>query len=153
MDPYFAIKVNVNGMFICGYIITVTLKQPLYVSTHAVIPLHPETIIDQSLGHDTTIKIVDLNQGVPKNEFHFIAATYNTESGLHRLFVDGYLRASKNIGKVTNIGTIGNVLVGSCYGRYLNAKIKGIQVYDRALTNKEITRIMQWDKPPIYNYH
>ena len=52
-----------------------------------------------------------------------------------------------HIGSIENIDTGGDVCVGSFRGRHLNAKIKGIQLYERALKQEEIIQVMQWDNP------
>eukprot|EP01084_Bolivina_argentea_P255643 430088_1 len=81
------------------------------------------------------------------NKFYFVTVTYNRRNGDNNIYVNGKLEASVNIGVINEIGTIGNIALGEYGNRYLNAKIKGIQVYNKALDENEILQIMEYDRP------
>ena len=85
------------------------------------------------------------NFEIELDRFYFVTVTYDRVKGENKIYIDGNLEANVYIGQIDRIGTAGNIAVGNIYNRFLNAKIKGIQVYNKALNQNEISEIMEYD--------
>nr|XP_002741904.2 PREDICTED: uncharacterized protein LOC100369743 [Saccoglossus kowalevskii] len=79
--------------------------------------------------------IVELNM----NQWNLFAATYDYNTGMARLYLDGVLKTSLDIG-VTTLATDYEARMGARIGdgRYFSGMITCMQVYDVALTESEI---------------
>ncbi len=93
--------------------------------------------------------ICDSESPIPLNEWHHLAAVYN--QGEMSLFVDGNLKASKTtqvqIGENDMPLTIG---AGNT-GYYTNGMIDEVMIFNKALTETEITEIYESQNPEVIN--
>ena len=81
-------------------------------------------------------------------EWHFAEATIDRASRVCSIFCDGELRQSQVVWKEKyELGTKGFLCIGEQGGRNLHAKVKGLQLWNRALTAEELRRVSKWDEP------
>lgn len=74
-----------------------------------------------------------------RSMWHFVGTSYDYESGLHKLWIDGKVYVVQSIGTF-EIDTQSNVRMGVMTGdnRYLRGRISCMQVYNKALTENEV---------------
>jgi hypothetical protein len=79
------------------------------------------------------------------NEWHLISSTYDYSSGISKIFIDGQLKNTLNIGQVNLMQTTVPLTLG-CYLSPLSSPYRGfyhgalddIRIYNRAITSEEI---------------
>ena len=76
-----------------------------------------------------------LNQGA----WNFVGASYDYHSGVEKLWIEGRVYEEQNISTV-ELDTSGSVRMGVLTGdnRFLKGRISCMQVYNKALTEKEV---------------
>ncbi|XP_002732861.1 IgGFc-binding protein-like [Saccoglossus kowalevskii] len=77
--------------------------------------------------------------GLVQNEWNFIGATYDYNSGEEKLYLNGAVVNSTNIGSI-EFARVGNIVVGAVTddARYYKGLVTCMQLYDRALSPDEI---------------
>ena len=75
----------------------------------------------------------------------FVGATYDRSTGDAKLWVNGAVVQTLNIGAGLDLATQGNIRMGAKIGsdRYFKGRITQMQVYDKALTQEQIQVIQQ----------
>ena len=78
----------------------------------------------------------------------FVGATYDHSTGDAKLWVDGFVGKTLNIGAGLNLATQESTRMGvnNYYQKYFKGKIAQMQVYDKALTQEQIQTIQQQTK-------
>ena len=73
------------------------------------------------------------------NKWNQVGASYDSNTGVAQLWHDGKMVKSRNIGQV-DLATDQNIRLGACDNdeRYFEGKMSCLQIYDRALKEKEI---------------
>ena len=73
------------------------------------------------------------------NKWNQVGASYDNNTGVAQLWHDGKMVKSRNIGQV-DLATDQNIRLGACDNdeRYFEGKVSCLQIYDRALKEKEI---------------
>ena len=76
---------------------------------------------------------------LPAGKWAHVAASYDHNSGNNSLYINGHLRASRNIGTGYEIATASReVLMGFASDIYFKGKIAEMKVYDVALNEAQI---------------
>ena len=75
---------------------------------------------------------------LPAGKWVHVAASYDHNSGNNSLYINGHLRASRNIGAGYEIATASHVRMGANGDRYFKGKIAEMKVYDIALNESQI---------------
>ena len=80
----------------------------------------------------------------PGDGWRFVGASYDRANGHAKLWVDGKVVQTVNIGANLQLGTQDSVRMGAKIGdsRYFKGRIAQMQVYNVALTQKQIQAIM-----------
>ena len=80
-----------------------------------------------------------LTKALRHNSWNFIGTSYDYDSGVHKLWVEGTVYDMQNVGTV-QLSTHGSVRLGALDGdlRFLKGRISCVQVYDKALTEREV---------------
>ena len=75
----------------------------------------------------------------------FVGATYDCSTGDAKLWVDGFVVQTLNIGAGLDLATQDSIRMGAKNGdsRYFKGRIAQMQVYDKALTQEQIQVIQQ----------
>ena len=75
----------------------------------------------------------------------FVGATYDRSTGDAKLWVDGFVVQTLNIGAGLDLATQDSIRMGAKNydGRYFKGRIAQMQVYDKALTREQIQVIQQ----------
>ena len=78
-----------------------------------------------------------------RGTWNYVAATYSKRSGIALLYINGRRVARRYIGRFT-LRTQSNVRMGARIGdrRYFKGLIACMQVYNRALTRRQILAVM-----------
>ncbi|XP_078376682.1 uncharacterized protein LOC144660015 [Oculina patagonica] len=75
------------------------------------------------------------------NAWNYVGMSYDHTSGIAKLWVDGRVSSQRNIGTKISLSTSRSVRMGARAtndGNYFNGRISRMQVYDRALTQREV---------------
>ena len=83
----------------------------------------------------------------PVGAWHFLAATHDRASGITQLWIDGAKDASVQAGHHA-LGVRNHIGVGKHIGRPLQAELRDLRVYSRALGGKELKRVARENPPP-----
>ena len=86
---------------------------------------------------------------LPKGKWVHVAASYDHKSGNNSLYINGHLRASRNIGTGYEIATAFQRVRMGCQdslNRYFKGKIAEMTVYDVALNESQIQRWIKTSK-------
>lgn len=78
------------------------------------------------------------------NAWNYVGMSYDKTSGVAKLWVDGRVSSQRNIGTKISLSTSRNVRMGARAtndGNYFNGRISRMQVYDRALTQREVEAV------------
>ena len=83
------------------------------------------------------------SQPLTMNEWHFIGASYDYNTGITSLWLNGKQVMQGNIGAGLSLATQDNVRMGVKGGdsRYLKGRITAMQVFDVALTGEQINAV------------
>ena len=73
----------------------------------------------------------------------FVGASYDRSSGEAKLWVNGAVVQTLNIGAGLELATQGNIRMGVRAGRYFKARIAQMRIYNRALTQEQIQAIQK----------
>ena len=87
--------------------------------------------------HLTTTKSLSLNQ------WQYVGASYDHNTGVASLWLDGQQVVQTNIGAGLTLGTQDNVRMGAKGGdlRYFRGRIAAMQIYDVALTEEQVNAV------------
>ena len=79
-----------------------------------------------------------LNRGA----WNFVGASYDYHSGIEKLWIEGKVNEEQNIG-THELSTSGAVRMGvlTGYDRFLEGRISCMQVYNKALTEREVQAV------------
>ena len=79
---------------------------------------------------------------ITENRWYYVGMSYDYNTGLARLWVDGVEVHQLNVGIYT-LGTVGNVRVGvkSDDNRYFKGRVSRVQVYNVALTLEQVQAV------------
>ncbi|XP_068715168.1 uncharacterized protein [Montipora foliosa] len=82
---------------------------------------------------------------LPRNTWHLVGASYDVSTGLAKLWVNAHVVRTLNIGAGINLATQDSVRMGVRIGdgRYYKGRIAQMQVYNEALSAKQIQEIKQ----------
>lgn len=78
------------------------------------------------------------------NAWNYVGMSYDHNSGVAKLWVDGQVSSQRNIGTKIRLSTSKSVRMGARAtndGNYFNGRISRMQVYDRALTQREVEAV------------
>ena len=77
------------------------------------------------------------------NQWQFVGASYNHNTGIASLWLNGQPVVQTNIGAGMYLGTQDNVRMGvkGGDGRYLRGRISAMQIYDVALTEEQVNSV------------
>ena len=77
------------------------------------------------------------------NQWQFVGASYNHNTGIASLWLDKQRVVQTNIGAGMTLGTQDNVRMGAKGGdgRYLRGRISAMQIYDVALTEEQVKAV------------
>ena len=81
----------------------------------------------------------------PAGGWKFVGATYDRSTGDAKLWVDGFVVQTLNIGAGLDLATQDSIRMGAKNydGRYFKGRIAQMQVYDKALTQEQIQVIQR----------
>lgn len=82
--------------------------------------------------------IVVSNNHIRRGQWVFVVTTYNSQSGIQKMYLDGECKATVKVGNILPIGTDGDIVMGEFVERGLDAKLKGLQIYHRCLSEQEV---------------
>ncbi|KAL9982726.1 hypothetical protein ACROYT_G004810 [Oculina patagonica] len=93
-----------------------------------------------------------LTSALKQNSWNFIGTSYDYDSGVQKLWIEGKVYDVRNIGTF-EVSTQGDVRMGMRDGdnRFLKGRISCVQVYDKALTEREVhaVRGLCFQKVPL----
>ena len=78
------------------------------------------------------------------NAWNYVGMSYDHISGIAKLWVDGRVSSQRNIGTKISLSTSRTVRMGARAtndGNYFNGRISRMQVYERALTQREVEAV------------
>ena len=86
-----------------------------------------------------------LNTVLTPGQWKFVGASYDSSSGDAKLWIDGQVVQTRNIGANLLLATQDDVRMGvkADDGRYFKGRIAQMRIYDFALTQEQIERVRQ----------
>ena len=83
------------------------------------------------------------SQSLALDQWQYVGASYDHNTGVASLWLDGQQVVQTNIGAGMNLGTQDNVKMGAKVGdrRYLKGRVAAMQVYDVALTEGQVKAV------------
>ena len=83
------------------------------------------------------------SQSLALNQWQYVGASYDHNTGVASLWLDGQQLVQTNIGAGMTLGTQDNVRMGVKGGdrRYFRGRIAAMQVYDVALTGRQVNLV------------
>ena len=75
--------------------------------------------------------------------WNFVGASYDRSSGEAKLWVNGAVVQTLNIGAGLELATQGSIRMGVRAGRYFKGRIAQMRIYNRALTQEQIQAIQK----------
>lgn len=83
------------------------------------------------------------NQPLELNKWHYVGTSYDNDTGIASIWVNGERVVQQSIGAGITLATQDDVRMGAKEGdqRYLLGRIAAIQVFDAALTAKQINEM------------
>jgi len=83
------------------------------------------------------------SQPLPLNQWYYVGASYDHNSGIAKLWLNGQQVLQLNIGAQITLGTQDSVRMGAKGGdhRYFKGRVTGMKIYDVALTMEQINTV------------
>ena len=83
------------------------------------------------------------SQSLALNQWQYVGASYNHNTGIASLWLDGQQVMQTNIGAGMTLGTQDSVRMGAKVGcgRYFKGRIAAMQIYDVALTEEQVNAV------------
>ena len=83
------------------------------------------------------------SQSLALNQWQYVGASYNHNTGVASLWLDGQQVMQTNIGAGMTLGTHDNVRMGAKVGdgRYFKGRIAAMEIYDVALTEEQVNTV------------
>lgn len=95
---------------------------------------------------DTSYNSIQSTKAIPKNEWHHIAATFDTATNMSSLYIDGLLEAKNDTLNPINIPTDAHFMIGAAHHisrqHKFNGSIDEVRVWSVTLSEDQIRYIM-----------
>ena len=86
-----------------------------------------------------------MSGSVPLSQWHFVTSSYDYNSGIGRLYVDGEKVVELNVGAGIDQATQYDIRMGALPSdhRFFRGRINGLQVYNISLTKEQIGEVKE----------